>query len=57
MKGKREKFYCGCCGRPCGESDMWCMECEAHVAKTSAPPWDRTYSAVHKQPCPFEEKP
>jgi len=48
--------YCGCCGRETqwGGSPYWCQECSRHVADNRQPPWDRTYEAIHGEPCPFQ---
>jgi hypothetical protein len=49
---------CGCCGRPFeskNDQRLWCTECDAHVTKGAAPPWERTYAATHAgAPCPFD---
>ena len=65
MTGIEDEYFCGCCGGeirgsyidPERESE-WCSRCITHIAPRTAErraPWDRTYFAVHRQPCPYEE--
>ncbi len=57
MKGQRVvESYCGCCGRPCSMSEIFCKDCMIHVATDNRPPWERTFSALNPgERCPFEE--
>lgn len=51
--------YCGCCGRPYqGRDSTFCDDCLKHVAPRAfdKAPWDRTFEAVHKAPCPYQVK-
>lgn len=67
MAAHMKHQHCGCCGR-CGSQRWaggltgdWCRACTQHLAPARingehVPPWDRTYYAQHKQPCPFESE-
>ncbi len=56
MKGQRVvESYCGCCGRPCSMSEIFCKDCMIHVATDNRPPWERTFFALNGEPCPFQE--
>ena len=46
--------YCGCCGRRISECEIWCRDCESHIAKLGHL-WDQTYEAVNGEPCPYQE--
>jgi predicted amidophosphoribosyltransferase len=46
--------YCGCCGDgPIPDTAEWCRRCVDHVSD-DGPPWERTWSAQHGEPCLFQ---
>lgn len=47
--------WCGCCGRPCDETVLWCLDCAAHVGRRGQP-HERTWFAMHGEDCPFTER-
>lgn len=48
------EFYgCGCCGCRISSTALWCVRCAGHVAKDGHL-WDRTFEAVHGEPCPYK---
>jgi len=51
--------HCGCCGR-CFTwlATSFCSPCRSRAGHLGTPdlfPWDRTYAAIHGEPCPFTE--
>lgn len=62
MATRKEDFWnkqaldcCGCCGREIGETQIWCADCDRHIAKHGEL-WDRTYWAQYGKACPFQTK-
>lgn len=50
--------HCGCCGR-CyvylnGDFCTPCRSKNRHLGSRDLPPWDRTYFAIHGEPCPLQ---
>jgi len=50
-----EGSWCGCCGRPCEDTALWCDDCALHVTHDGQP-HECTYHAQHGIPCPFEDQ-
>lgn len=49
--------HCGCCGQ-CYVylNGSFCLPCrtkKGHLGSPGLPPWERTYFAVHGEPCPL----
>jgi hypothetical protein len=53
IKNQDEEYFCGCCGRPATETQVWCDDCETHVSHSGPLPY-RTFHAQHKRACPFQ---
>jgi hypothetical protein len=61
---KNEEHWCGCCGVQIGRGSttdpLWCARCKPHIRTGTSVlpigPWDRTYFAQHRQPCPYQEE-
>jgi hypothetical protein len=52
--------YCGCCGREitpdiANYNPDWCVPCQSHLGPPNQAPWDRTYFAVNREECPYQE--
>jgi hypothetical protein len=50
-----DQDYCGCCGDET-RGAFFCVKCTKivkHLGPSSLHLWDRTYEAVHGEPCPF----
>ena len=56
MKNKAVRYadsFCGCCGRSCQPTAIWCQQCLAHIRR-SGHLWDQTYEAQYSKPCPYQ---
>lgn len=55
---EREEDFCWCCGYEIepdlGYDPNWCGACLEHISPENLQPWDRTYFALHGEPCPFQ---
>lgn len=49
-----DQDYCGCCGNESrGDFCAKCTKTVKHLGPSSLQLWDRTYEAIHGEPCPF----
>lgn len=57
-----EEDFCGCCGNSIIQDTtalvhLWCEPCSKHISTDSGlATWERTYEAVHDEPCPYQVK-